>query len=312
LHVSLMPKLNWKVTDKFGADIFSTLTFSNSTFTGLQQSRFFLDVTPTVTFKADKLTAQGGIKVNSFTGTTNKFAAYPVLKAKYQVLPEKLSVTAGLGGEMRYLKYYDLIEQNRYLNRTPDIRPSRDAIHIYAGVDGQLAKYFSYSARFYTKQVKDQLIYFNPENAAYFQMLYDSSFQQTGAELSLIFNKNDKVRAGIKGDFRAFKTNQVAANFGIPGTKVDIWGSYNFANKVWVATEIYVFGPRTMSMTSDSIPVAIEQGIVADVNLSAEYRFSKRLSVFLELNNLLDNRWQRWYNYQERPFDIKGGLTFSF
>ncbi len=312
MHFSVLPKLNWKITDKFGADIYSDLTFSNSSFDTLQQSRFFLDVTPTVTFKMDGLNVQGGIKVNSFTGTTSKFAAYPVLKANYQLVPDKLSLAAGLVGEMRYLKYYDLIDQNRYLDRQPDIRPMRDALNVYLGVDGQLAKYFTYTARVYTKKVKDQLIYFNPENAAYFQMQYDSNFTQSGAELSLIFNKNDKVRAGIKGDFRSFRTSNIVKNFNMPGTKVDIWGSYNFANKVWIAAEVYVFGPRTMGLTNDSIPAEIKQGVVADVNLSAEYRFSKRLSVFLELNNLLDNRWQRWYNYQERPFDIKGGLTFSF
>lgn len=312
LHISLLPKLRWKITDMFSANIASGLTFSNSTFDTVQQSRFFLDFTPTVDFKYEGLTVQGGIKVNSFTDSTSKFKAFPVLRAKYQLVPEKLSVSAGIVGEMTYLKYYDLIDQNRYINRLPDIRPMRDVANIYLGFDGQFAKYFTYSLRGYTKKVKDQLVYFNPEGAAYFQMLYDSNFTQSGAEVSLIFNKNDKIRAGIKGDFRHFRTSNLTANFNMPGTKVDIWGSYNFANKVWVATEIYVFGPRTMSVTSDSLATPIKQGVVADVNLSAEYRFSKRLSVFLELNNLLDNRWQRWYNYRERPFDIKGGVTFSF
>lgn len=312
IHLSLMPKMRWKITDMFGANIYSLLTFSNSTFDTLQQSRFFLDLTPTVDFKYEGLTVQGGLKVNSFTDSTSKFKAFPVLRANYQLVPEKLSVSAGIVGEMYYLKYYDLIEQNRYINRAPDMRPMRDAANIYLGFDGQFAKYFTFSLRGYTKKVKDQLVYFNPEGAAYFQMLYDSNFTQSGAEVSLIFNKNDKIRAGVKGDFRQFRTSNLTANFNMPGTKVDIWGSYNFANKVWVATEIYVFGPRTMSVTSDSLATPIKQGVVADVNLSAEYRFSKRLSVFLELNNLLDNRWQRWYNYQERPFDIKGGVTFSF
>ena len=66
------------------------------------------------------------------------------------------------------------------------------------------------------------------------------------------------------------------------------------------------------SLTKGRMVIANVKLDLADVNLSAEYRFSKRLSVFLELNNLLDNRWYRWYNYQERPFDIKGGVTFSF
>ncbi|MFM2376679.1 MAG: hypothetical protein RLZZ165_1776 [Bacteroidota bacterium] len=314
LHLSLAPKLAWKITDMFGADVTSALTFSNSTFGTVQQSRFFLDLTPTASFKREKLSAQAGLKVNSFTDSTTKFRVFPVLRACYQLIPERLSVVGGVGGEMHYLKYYDLIVQNKYLDRMPDIRPMRDAIHLYLCADGHFAKYFTFSTRVYTKKVKDQLIYYSPEGGAYFQMRYDSNFTQSGVELSLIFNKNDKIRAGIRGDLRAFNTSNVAYNFNIPGTRIDLWGSYNFANKIWVASEIYLFGPRTMSMRPDSsgAMTPIKQGVVADVNLSAEYRFSKRISVFLEFNNLLNNRWQRLYNYQERPFDIKAGATFSF
>lgn len=310
LHVGITPKINWKVTDLWYADITSNLTFSNSSFDTLQQSRFFLDITPTVTFRMKGLRAQAGLKINSFTDSTSQFKASPVLRASFEAVPEKLYLKAGLLGEMHYLKYYDLIDDNRYINRAPSIRPMRDLYNVYVGVDGQLAKYFTYSANVYTKKVKDQLIYFNPEGAAYFQMLYDSNFTQSGLELAMTFNKNDKIRAGIKGDFRSFKTSNISRNFNMPGTKVDIWGSYNFADKVFIGTEVYVFGPRVMSQ--DTAGVDITQGITADINLSAEYRFNKRFSVFLELNNLLDNRWQRWYNYQERPFDVKGGLTFSF
>ena len=65
-------------------------------------------------------------------------------------------------------------------------------------------------------------------------------------------------------------------------------------------------------MTADSAGNLVNQNMFADLNFSADYRFSKRFSVFLEMNNILGYRYYRWYNYQQRPFDIKGGLTFAF
>lgn len=310
IHLSVLPQLGWKITDHFGADVAGNLTFSNASFDSVTTSRIFMDFTPTVSFNLGNLSAQGGLKVNTFSDTTTTFAAFPILKAAYQVVPEKFSVSAGLQGEMRYLQYYDLIEENPFLARQADIRPSSDRVHLYAGIDGQVAKHLNFSVRGYTKKVKNQLIYFNPEGGSRFQMLYDSSFGVTGLEAALIYNKDDKIRAGVKGDFRSFNTSNISHNFNMPNTRVDLWASYNFAKKVWVATEVYLWGSRVMSLAADGSE--INQGITADVNLSADYRFSKRISVFLELNNILGNNWQRWHGYQERPFDVKGGVTLAF
>lgn len=310
IHISLLPQANWAVTEKFGADVKGQLTFSNTDFDSTQQTRFFLDFTPTVTFRSGRLMAQGGVKINSLSDSTTHFGAFPILTASYGVIEERLTLSAGLKGEMKYLRYTDLIEQNRYLDRNVDIRPTSDRIHVYAGIDGQMAKYVNFSVRAYTKRVKNQLIYFNPEGQAYFQMLYDSAFGQSGLEASIFFNKEDKIRAGVKGDFRVFKTSNISHNFNMPGTKVDFWASYNFAKKVWVSTEVYLLGSRVMSLDSAGLP--IEQGITPNVNLSADYRFNERISVFLELNNILGIDWQRWYNYRATPFNVKGGVTFSF
>ena len=310
LHVGIRPELDWKITEQFGAAIRSNFMFSNSEFDSLEQSRFFLDLTPMVTFKMENIQIEAGLKINSLSDTNTHFAAYPLLTGRYELFPGKMFLTAGLTGETHYLRYYDLVAQNRYLDRNLDIRPMRDRLNIHVGMGGQLAKFLSYDVRFYTRKIKDQLIFFNPYGGSEFQMLYDSNFVQTGLKASIIFNKDNKIRAGISGDFRRFRTSNIAHNFNMPGVQMDIWANYNFANKVLVGTEVYFFGNRIMSLDTAGAP--IEQGMTADVNLRAEYRFSERISVFLQLNNLLGNNWQRWYGYRERPFDVKGGATFSF
>jgi hypothetical protein len=310
VHIGLAPQFDWKITDQFAADVKSNFIFSNSFFNGVAQTRFFLDLTPTVKFNLDGLEVVGGLKLNSFAATETKFSAYPILTGRYAVLPGKLSVKAGLTGETHYLRIYDLVGDNRYLDRNAEIRPMRDRANVHVGIDGQVAKHLSFDLSFYTRKIKDQLIYYAAYNASEFQLLYDSNFTQTGVKLALVYNNANKIRAGVTGDFRSFRTSNIAYNFNMPGVKVDIWGSYNFADKVLLGTEVYLFGNRVMSL--DSLGAPIEQGITADVNVNAAYRFSERISVFLELNNLLGNNWQRWYGYRERPFDVKAGVTFAF
>lgn len=310
LHVSVLPEFNWKVLDNIYADIGSQLTFTTSKFDSVDQNRIFLDFTPSVSYRKDRLQAELGLKVNSFTDTSSSFGAYPILKGAYEVIEDKLTASAGLIGGMDYNRVYDLIEVNRYMSRQPDIRPTRNQLHFFVGLEAGIGKYFTASVRGYSKKVRDQLMFFNPEGGAYFQMVYDSNFTETGSEINLMFNKDDKIRAGVRGHFRNFKTSNVPYFFGMPNTQIDLWGSYNFANKIWVATEIYLYGNRTMGI--DSLGAPIEQSFAADVNLSADYRFSKRISIFLELNNLLATNYQKWYNYQVRPFDVKAGVTLSF
>lgn len=310
LHFNVTPTLDWKVVENFYADIDAGLVFTTSRFDTLNQSRYFLDFTPAVTYRKDRLSATAGIKINSYGDTTSIFGAYPVLKGSYQLIEDRLTANMSLLGGMEYNRYYDLIEVNRYLTRNPDIRPTRNSLHFNVGLEAGFAKYFTVSVNGYARQSKQELIFFNPEGGAYFEMVYDSNFAESGSEISLLFNKENKIRAGIKANFRRFVTSNIAYNFGIPNTQVDLWGSYRVADKVTVGTEIFLYGPRTM--TVDTLGNPIEQGFAADVNLNADYRFSKSFSIFLELNNLLNSTYANWYNYQVRPFDVKAGATISF
>jgi outer membrane receptor protein involved in Fe transport len=49
-----------------------------------------------------------------------------------------------------------------------------------------------------------------------------------------------------------------------------------------------------------------------DIGLSGEYKIIPRLSVFLQLSNILNNKYQRWNQYDSYGFNIIGGLRFMF
>ena len=49
-----------------------------------------------------------------------------------------------------------------------------------------------------------------------------------------------------------------------------------------------------------------------DLNLGIEYRYTKRLSFFLDLNNIADVQYQTFDRYYVQGIQVLGGLTLSF
>ena len=51
---------------------------------------------------------------------------------------------------------------------------------------------------------------------------------------------------------------------------------------------------------------------IFDLNVGLEYRLSEQISGFLNMHNLVVQRYQRWNNYPVQRFNIMGGITYSF
>ena len=57
---------------------------------------------------------------------------------------------------------------------------------------------------------------------------------------------------------------------------------------------------------------ALKLGFLADANIGLEYRYNKRVSGFINLNNVAAQRYRRWYNYPTQGFQAMLGVTIRF
>jgi outer membrane receptor protein involved in Fe transport len=53
-------------------------------------------------------------------------------------------------------------------------------------------------------------------------------------------------------------------------------------------------------------------GSIVDFNLGVEYRYNKRITAFFQLNNIISQRYNSWYNYPVQPIQVMGGVSFRF
>ena len=90
---------------------------------------------------------------------------------------------------------------------------------------------------------------------------------------------------------------------------------------VAVTFKLKVFWQRIPALTFTDTPDALSTdqgqyyvnlGTIVDINLGLEYRYTPRVSIFLQANNLAAQRYNRWYSYPVQPIQVIGGITARF
>lgn len=59
-------------------------------------------------------------------------------------------------------------------------------------------------------------------------------------------------------------------------------------------------------------PVTVTLESFLDANLHVGYRINQQLSVFGKVNNILNNDYQNWSNFQVQGIQVLAGATYQF
>jgi hypothetical protein len=97
-----------------------------------------------------------------------------------------------------------------------------------------------------------------------------------------------------------------------PNMELALTASYNLWDKILINAAIFGYGKYYVRQTDGAVFSAAKVKGFSDINLGLEYRYSKILSVFVNLNNLGFTRYYRWYNYPSERFNMLGGIKVSF
>jgi outer membrane cobalamin receptor len=80
-------------------------------------------------------------------------------------------------------------------------------------------------------------------------------------------------------------------------------------NRYWtVSAQSYYEGERFAKVGT----AAVRMSPIIDINLGTSYVYNSWLTGFLKINNLINNKYQHFYGYQNQGFNVLVGATFSF
>jgi hypothetical protein len=285
-------------------------------------SNFLLKVAPTVE------TRVGNFKVNVGAGIwidargERPFHFYPLAEASYSILDDLFIPYAGVRGQMELNTYHSVTQDNPFVVTDIALRNTNRRLELYGGIRGTLSSTTSFNAQVSQTNYEDFLYFVNDSASGpgnQFVALYDglNVFNLRG-EVSI--HASEALNLFIRGDYFLYGTDAEAEPWYQPTTRLTFTGSYDLQDRLVVNLDIFTEGKRKAKslvqtregeIQADGSYVDELRGY-ADANLGIEYRYTKRLSAWVRLNNLLASRYQRWNLYNVQRFNAMMGVTYAF
>ncbi len=277
---------------------------------------------PHVVRSKGKILFKGGFGVNIDMADENKFYFFPEVELSANLFNNVFVPYAGATGGVKRNSFNAMRQENPFILTNIPLQNSADRINAYAGFRGGLSSKWTFNTLFRFQQVDFMPLFFNDTVYSYqnaFAVVYDRVNRSTISG-QLGYQTKDKFTFFAKGEYYINKTENQEFAWLMPNFYLSLNGIYDMADKIVVRANVYVVGQRkTFSLlpieggelNADGQYVYNLKPIV-DANLGVEYRYNKRLSAFLNLNNIATVKYQKWTNYPVQSFNLMGGFTFSF
>jgi outer membrane receptor for ferrienterochelin and colicin len=181
-----------------------------------------------------------------------------------------------------------------------------------------------------------KVLYGRYNNMAYFLADYNASTDNAFANRYKVVYMNTNylnVNAQVKYQYKE-KINFVAKGnyYGYtitdtsnvkpwhkPNFDLTFSANYNLKSKIILKADVFVIGQQwaqqQLKTTVNNVTVTSLQAVqlkgITDINLGAEYRYTKMLSFFASFNNIGNFRYYRWDKYPTQRFNFMVGLSFT-
>ena len=300
----------------------------------LTSPKYIASISPFIKKSAEQWSFKLGFQalLDKNLTATPVFHIYPDFNFSFTVVPSYVSFFAGFSGKLEKNDPLKIISENPFLVRDGSLFTLRNTDHVLivsAGLKGNNGIGGNYLVSASYSLINDMLFYsnivfpdsiFTPGRGNYFAPLTDDSeLLNVHAEMSGAIN--DKLSFNGMANFYHYTLiiNDYAWNK--PDWDAKLGLKYNLRDKIIAGMEIIVQGKRRLIVNGDLSnlsfapllypPVLSEMPAHFNLNLTAEYRYSKILSFWAKFNNISYNRYYEWAYYPSQRFLCMLGFTYS-
>jgi hypothetical protein len=290
-------------------------------------------IAPTFVMEEDDWTLNIGAAVfysMDNENSSNKFFIYPQVNASYKVVGDLMIFYAGAEGNLEQNSYLEFANENPFLSPTLNIAPTDKQYDVFAGLKGKLINNVSYNIRgSYVNERNKALFISNDyknynendpnENYAFgnsMRVVYDD-MRTLSFSGDLKANFSDNVTFGISGTFNSYTNDFQREAWNLPEVKLNSNIDFNITPKWFAGAAVFYVGERKdIQGNSDNVNIVAPSPITLDsyfdVNAHVGYKYNDRLTGFIRANNITNQAYEKWLNYQVQGFQIVAGANYKF
>ncbi len=258
--------------------------------------------------------------------------AYPLTGFRMDIIPETLIAGAALSGGLKRQSWHELSESNPFVTPLAGTGFSNIRAEVNVGIHGAIGNHFSYNLRMKNSHIDNYPFFarvryypdpdmlpesiqeagFAPQQPFY--VLYDD-IRKLNLTAELFYRFGERLSMRVRGDYYEYTLDELPETWHKPKFEVNFHTRYNIQDKIILTADIFGRDKTRGALYTDGQqqPIEIElTDFYADANLGIEYRYNKRLSVFLNFSNILNDEYERWLGYPTQGFNFLGGLSFAF
>jgi hypothetical protein len=210
--------------------------------------------------------------------------------------------------------------QNPYLQSNVPLAHTNKAFEIYAGVKGS-SNGWNYRVKADFSDYRFFYMFNNSfTDSSKFTVLYNLTTAVVNLGGALSYEVTETFRFGVNLDYYNYTSSSFDKNkytnstsnksYHRPNFVGTLSGTYNLYKKIFFNADIYYLSGLTgKNFISDK---EVKLNSIVDANLKVNYKFSNVFSAFLELNNILSQKYQRYLYYPVKGINVIGGIAYSF
>lgn len=263
-----------------------------------------------------------------------KLHFYPDLDFGFSIVPSYIYFFTNLKGHLERNEPFSIIDINPFI--VPDgtlfTLPNTSHQLVFQagfkgndGLEGNYVLYGSYSF------INNMLFYSNTYDPSAIFPLERGNFFVPLTDDAELLNIHGEMTSGINeqlsftgsANYYSYSLTKYEHAWNKPSWDMSVGLKYNLRDKILAGIQLTGLGKRTFVVNGDYIglepparpigisPLVVEAPYHLNLNLNAEYRYSKILSFWTKFNNISYKRYYEWANYPSQQFLFMLGFTYS-
>jgi hypothetical protein len=274
-----------------------------------------LELQPSYRFLFDEYQIIFGVKTDFKLDSVSHLYIYPLVEGRVQIIPDKLTAQAGINGGLKRNNFNALRLTNPFISSLTGMVTSNERFNIFASLKGNIAQRIDLEARFESKIIDNMPLFVNDtirkSHQRRFNVITDD-MNLLKVLLSARYN-GDVFHISLQGSWTKYSPNAEKYAWNCPELEGQLEAGLNI-NKQWsVNTQIFSWGNSFAKIWGQSnLVIAKTLKGATDLNIGINYHPVDKFTVFLNLNNLLNQNYERWNLYPSFGFNAMAGVSFSF
>lgn len=273
----------------------------------LKVTNSVFQVAPALSYSSEVFDIHAGVTPSWSNGES---ALLPNIFGEVKLQQNVFSVQGGWVGRYIMNTYRTLSEKNPYMADPVFLKPTKE-MQYYGGIKASLGGHFNFNAKAAFVMYSDMPLFVNDDfDQRKFLLLNERHLNVLHIHGDMNFVSQDKFSATAGLDLRNFsglKDNTYAWGM----YPLEIKGSlrWNAFEQLLVKGDLIAFSGAKALLPGDQVR-NLKGG--TDLSLGAEFKINEMFSAWLDINNVLNSKYEYWNNYQVYGLQAIGGIIVRF